>query len=174
MRPIPRLLTALLAGTVLAITATGARADTRPPGSGWEPYRTQPFVHPAGNCDFAVRGDIVKDEEWVRTLATDHAGNAIKLEFTGPLVIRFTNESSGASVVRNLDGTAWVTNHPDGSHTWLVNGHLSAGVPAGDPYLAPGEYIWTGRTGLQIHPGRLIEVLFHLGPPAENLCRTLG
>lgn len=175
-----RIAAALLAVAAVVGAAAPASAAVRPgtapdtaPGP-WQPYRSSPFVSPAGDeCAFALAGTVVRDQEEIRTLAWDSAGNPTEQEVTGPLVFRYTDESTGASVVRNLDGTAWLFYHPDGSQTWVVVGHLGMGVHAGNPYQASGHYVLTGRLVLAIHADGDPQVLLHRGP-TEDLCTTLG
>ncbi|MEY9968011.1 hypothetical protein ABIA33_006091 [Streptacidiphilus sp. MAP12-16] len=167
----------LLPGGALMSAVPSAGAVTPQSGGdrgGWQPYRSSPFVAAAGTqCAFALKGDVVRDEERIRTLAVDAAGKPTEREVTGPLVFRFTNESSGASVVRNLAGTAWLYYHTDGSQTWVVVGHLGMGIKAGNPYQPPGHYVLTGRLILDIHSNGVPQLVAHQGA-TENLCDTLG
>ncbi|MEU8541532.1 hypothetical protein AB0C52_16340 [Streptomyces sp. NPDC048717] len=158
-------------------TQNQVRAGGQAPGqepSGWQPLHTAPFEQKAGDvCSFALKGDIVQDGERIRTLAWDTAGRPTVQQVTGPLTIRFTNESTGASVVRAVPGIATIQYHPDGSQTWAGSGHMAVAFHSGNPYHAPGEYILNGRIDLELHPGIGAE-LTSLKGTSENLCDTLA
>lgn len=143
-------------------------------GDGWQPYRSHNFVDPAGTvCAFGLEGQDVRDGELIRTLAVDGAGNPTVQEITGPLVFRYTNESTGASVERDLSGTAWLYYAADGSQTWVGDGHLGLGIHQGDPYMSPGYRVLSGRYVLHIHAGHEPQTLW-LDGTQEDLCRTLS
>ena len=167
-----------VAAALCAVGVGPAAADTsghdQAPSS-WQPFHTKPFEQKAGDvCAFALKGDIVKDGERIRTLAWDSAGQPTVQQVTGPLTIRFTNESTGASVVRAVPGIATMYYHPDGSQTWTGNGHMALAIHAGNPYgTPPGEYILNGGIDLELHPGVGAE-LVSLRGTSENLCDTLA
>jgi hypothetical protein len=168
---VQRLFSVVLAVGALATAAPAAQACAPSP---WQPYRTSPFVDEAGTtCAFEVKGDIVVDQERIRTLATGPNGAPTEQEITGPLTIRFTNTANGASVTRDLAGTGWLYYHSDGTQTWVVSGHISLGIHVGNPYESPGEWVYDGRTVLETHPGVGPQVLSHQGA-TENLCTVLG
>lgn len=152
--------------------ATAAAPETRSP---WTPYEAHGWTLPAGaSCDFPLRGDVLQDKERVRTTERYADGSPRVQEFTGQLVMRFTNLDSGGSVVRNLTGRADVEYLPDGSWTMtLVGGHFAAGIrPGGDP--GPGFYVVTGtKHQLVIEPDGHRTLVPGDGP-VEDVCDTLA
>ncbi|MCP2339346.1 hypothetical protein [Actinomadura rupiterrae] len=136
----------------------------------WRPYSAKPFVD-VGVCSFTVRGDIVRDEEEVRTLSTYPNGKVKWEEFRGPLVVRFTG--NGHSVVRDVSGYAWFHYLKDGTLHGRLDGGLSIRVKQGNAGYPAGDYIIHGRFTIVvkadgnriIHPGHAT---------VENLCDTLA
>ncbi|SEO64410.1 hypothetical protein SAMN05216267_103416 [Actinacidiphila rubida] len=183
MRPLHRTaaLTACVAAALAATLAPAGPAQAATPApqvtgtlpGPWQPYRSKPFVDAAGDvCDFALRGDVVEDGEQIRTLAVDAAGTPTAQEVTGPLVLRYTDEATGAFVDRDLAGTAWLFHHPDGSQTWLVAGHLGLGIHAANPYQPRGYSVVGGVLALSIGTDHFPHVTAHAGP-TEDVCATL-
>jgi len=81
---------------------------------------------PAGEvCPFALHGEATKDEERVRNLLAYPDGTPQEQEFTGPLSFRWTNLSTGKSVVRDLSGTFDFAINADGTRNFTVE-HGSA------------------------------------------------
>ena len=182
MRPLPRTAAfaaaagAALAALVLPAGQAQATAPAPPPAlpGPWQPYHSTPFTDAAGDvCDFALHAYIVQDGEQIRTLAVDAEGAPTEQEITGPLVLRYTDEATGASVDRDLAGTAWLFHHADGSQTWVVDGHLGLGIHAANPYQARGYAVLTGPLVLSIGTDHYPHVAAHAGP-TEDLCATLA
>jgi hypothetical protein len=161
---------AVIAGITLIAPAAGAATEHG--NDGWEPYRTQPFDS-AGRCSFTVHGDIVRDEEEVRTVATFPDGTPRIQEFRGPLVIRFTNTGNGASAVRDVSGYGRLRKKKDGGSVWYFDGGASVGIPIGNKAYPAGSYILHGRFRLTIAPDGTRD-LPHLHADVENLCATLA
>jgi hypothetical protein len=157
---------AAIAGTVVALCAPAAAAGD------WQPYRTAPFTT-SGVCPFAVRGDIVKDQEEARTDAYLPDGTPRIEEFRGPLVIRFTNTATGRSAVRDVSGYGRLHRFADGGSAWYFDGGASVRVPQGNRAYPAGWYVVHGRFRLTVAPDGTRDFP---RPPArtENLCRTLG
>ena len=123
-------------GVVAAVCAGLAAAPgVAPAASPWMPFRASDFDLPAGTrCAFPLSGRVVADDERIRTLATFADGSPQRQRVKGPLVVRYINEDSGASVVRDLTGDALIDFGADGSETiTLRHGHLAVGLGAGDP-----------------------------------------
>jgi hypothetical protein len=140
----------------------------------WMPYRTKPFELAAGTrCTFGLAGAPVRDRERVRTVATFPDGTPRIQEFAGPLVVRYTNTDTGATVRRNLTGRATVTYRPDGSFTeTLDHGHLAVGLAPSDPG-GPGFFVLTG-SGFRLAVAATGRRSISLGTGrVENLCNTL-
>src|SRR5690242_9431998 len=92
----------VLAAGLVVLVAPTASAHDGGDGGGWVPTSTPPFDIPAGVvCPFEVKGDIVADNERMRTLAAYPDGSPRVQDFAGRLVIRFTNVGTGRSVVRD-------------------------------------------------------------------------
>ena len=143
--------------------------------SPWMPFRAADFSLPAGSrCPFALSGHVLEDQERIRTLATFPDGSPSRQRVKGPLGVRYTNDDSGASVVRDLTGDAFIDTRNDRSFTFtLKHGHLAVGLGAGDPG-GPAFLVLTGR-GFTVDfaadgrrtvtPGR---------GSVENICQTLA
>jgi hypothetical protein len=163
-------------GAIVAVCAglflvPGVAAAASP----WMPFRAADFDLPAGSrCPFALSGRVLADHERIRTLATFPDGSPSRQEVKGPLVVRYINVASGASVVRNLTGDAFIDTRSDGSFTFtLKHGHLAVGLGAGDPG-GPAFLVLSGRGftvdfavdgGRTVTPGR---------GSIENICQTLA
>jgi hypothetical protein len=138
----------------------------------WVPFHTKAF-DTTNACSFTVHGDIVEDEEETRVDATYADGSTKVQEFRGPLVIRFTNTSTGESVVRDVSGYALLHFGQDGSSTWFFNGGGSIGVHAGNTTTPPGSYILQGTFVLEIAADGT-RTIRRVHATEENLCATLA
>lgn len=155
-----------------ALTATAAPAGASP--AGWQRYEYGPFTEPAGTaCAFTLTGDPVRQD--VRYLTTDTYPNGDPEDqfWTGPLYIRYTNESNGKAMVGNLSGSAVIHYDPDGTQHWYVIGPFGATFHTGNPYHAAGEYILGGVTDMILHGGTVAQIAFHRGP-STDVCRALS
>ena len=114
--------------------------------SAWMPFRAADFDLPAGSrCPFPLSGRVLEDRERIRTLATFPDGSPSLQRVKGPLVVRYINQDSGASLVRDLTGDAFIDTHADGSFVFtLKHGHLAVGLGAGDPG-GPAFLVLSGR-----------------------------
>jgi hypothetical protein len=170
---------ALVAAPFVAV-AVGAVSLGAPPASAttapaWQTYRTAPFSYAAGTvCSFALSGTPVKDGEQYRTLESYPDGTAELNEYRGPLYVRFTNESTGKTVVRNLSGYGFFR-FGDGNGSvralFLDNGGIS--VKIGNQGFPSGYWIEHGRV-LVTDNGQGSRVIHVEHATLENLCRTLG
>jgi len=166
---------ATLAGAGLAagVAIASSPSAGSPPGQ-WQNYRSQPFAYTAGDvCAFGVHGDIVKDKERMRTLLTYPDGKPQEQEFTGPLFVRFTNQSSGKSVVRDLSGTGWFFYGRDGATFGHAFEHLSISIHQVNTSPAPGLYYLSGAFDFAINPDGTRNFTVEHGT-TENVCRTLA
>lgn len=167
------------AGMAAAVTGLASVAGFAAPASAsspspWQRYHEQSFTEPAGDvCPFALHGDIVQDHELFRTLQTYPDGSPEEQEFVGPLVIRFTNLSTGASVERNLTGTGYFFYEPDGSIRGHGLGHIAIGIHAVNTSPPPGEYVLTGSFNFVLRPDGTRDFTIQ-GGTMENLCDTLA
>ncbi|GAA3283162.1 hypothetical protein Dvina_48365 [Dactylosporangium vinaceum] len=165
--------TLAIAAAIVAVTATPAAASG-PGGGGWEPSSTPPFVLAAGAvCAFEVKGDIVRDRERMRTLATHPDGTPKVQDFEGVLVIRYTNTSNHKSVVRDATGSIRLISLEDGTRIQQLHGHNALPVKASNTGFPGGDYITHGDFVVIDHPDHVREVPVQLGT-MENLCVTLA
>ena len=163
----------VMAAAIVAVTAGSATASASS-GGGWEPTSTPPFVIPAGDvCSFEVKGDILKDREWMRTPATYPDGSPKVQDFKGVLVIRYTNTSNNRSVVRDATGTIRVYSLPDGTRISQLHGNNALPIRASNVGFPGGDYITHGDFVVIRHPDGNREVPVRLGT-MENLCETLA
>ena len=114
------------------------------------------------------------DDERIRTLATFADGSPQRQRVKGPLVVRYINEDSGASVVRDLTGDALIDFGADGSETiTLRHGHLAVGLGAGDPG-APAFLVLSGHGfAVTFAPDGRRTVTPGRGD-VEDICQTLA
>jgi len=155
--------------SVLAAVLALAAPATALAASPWQPFRASDFDLAAGTrCDFPLSGRVLEDDERIRTLSDS------RQEVKGPLVVRYINQDSGASVVRDLTGTALIDAFPDGSSRFtLVHGSLSVGLGAGDPG-GPAFLVLSGR-GFTVDFGADGSRTVTAGRGTiENICDTLG
>jgi hypothetical protein len=157
-------------GSLAIAPAASAAGGTDHPQ--WKPYRAKPFTN-TDTCSFTVQGDIVEDEEETRVDATYADGSPKVQEFRGPLVIRFTNASTGASVVRDVSGYGRLRVRQDGSSSWFFDGGASVGVRAGNRTTPPGSYILRGTFALEIASDGT-RTIRRIHATQENLCTTLA
>ncbi|MCO6010708.1 hypothetical protein NE236_37695 [Actinoallomurus purpureus] len=160
---------AAIAATTAGLIAPATAASAT---SGWEPYRAAPFTT-AGVCPFTIHGDILRDEEEIRTVSTYPDGTPKVQEFRGPLVIRFTNESTGRSAVRDVSGFARLRHRKDGGSVWHFDGGASVRVPAGSRAYPVGWYILQGRFTLIVAPDGTRDFR-SVHATVEDLCQTLA
>lgn len=158
---------AAIAGTVLSVGAPAASAGD------WQPYRTQPFVR-TDTCPFPIRGDVVTDEEETRIDSTLPDGSPRVQEFRGPLVMRFTNTSNGASVVRDLSGPGRLHFFPDGSSAGYFAENVSFHIPIGNRGYPAGFYVIHGRVRATIAADGTRDFGNLNHATIEDLCQTLA
>jgi hypothetical protein len=164
----------LAAGGLTAGLAVASSTSAGSPPGPWQDFRSKPFTQPAGEvCPFALHGDIVKDEEQVRNLLTYPDGTPQEQQFRGPLVIRFTNQSNGKSVERNLNGAGWWFFAKDGTTFGRGIGHMGLGIHKINTSPAPGEFYLSGTFDFVLNPDGTRNFTIEEGT-AENLCETLA
>jgi hypothetical protein len=160
--------------TAAAYGLPSAQAATADSPGGWQPFRTTPWTDAPGSvCAFGVTTAIVDDQEQFRTLATYPDGSPELQEFRGPLVVQYTNTSSGASVVRDLSGYGWFHYGTDGSLDARIASHIDVTVPVGNTGFPPGEWVISGRSEVTIDSAGTINIRL-IDATAENLCTTLS
>ncbi|MEV7021219.1 hypothetical protein [Kitasatospora sp. NPDC093558] len=170
----PLAVVAALAAAALLAVAPTAQAHTGD-GDGWQPYRSGDEDFAAGAlCPFHLHIGVLVEGEETKVAARYPDGSPAKVLWRGPLVLRYTNLDSGRSVDRDQSGKATEYKLPDHSVLWLIpkNSHISARVRAGNPYHAPGDFLFSGGVTLLVHPDGQPQVLVQ--HQVENLCETLA
>lgn len=157
-----------VAASAVGLLAPAAGAAGR---GDWQPSPTEPFAI-SGVCPFTMKGDIVRDATVVRTDSTYPDGSPRVQEFRGPLVIRFSNASTGQSVIRNVSGYALLRYLADGGRAYRFDGGGSIPVRVGSPGFPQGWYILHGRFTVV---GRTdgTRVFSDVHATVEDLCETL-
>ena len=140
----------------------------------WRPYRTKPWHDAPGKvCAFGVNVTIVRQREQYRTLSSYPNGKPRLQEFRGPLFVRYTNTSTGTSVVGNLSGYGWFYYPASGGLDAFVPNHIDVTVPVGNHGFPAGEWIVSGRALVIIDStGAINIVLIHA--TTKNICRALS
>jgi hypothetical protein len=153
-----------------APAATAAPSDLPP----WQPYRSSPFTDAPGDpCPFGVSAVPVRDEEQFRTLASYPNGDPKVQEFRGPLYYRYTNQSTGKSVVRDLSGYAFFRYGQDGTFDGLFLNNGGITVHQGNHGYPAGEWVFHGQF-LVTDDGSGSRHIDTFHASAENLCHTLA
>ncbi|MFF3072012.1 hypothetical protein ACFVSN_05295 [Kitasatospora sp. NPDC057904] len=164
---------AALAAALLTVAPT-AQAHTGG-DDGWQPYTSGDEDFPAGAlCPFHLLIGVLVEGEETKVAARYPDGSPAEVLWRGPLVLRYTNVDSGRSVDRDQSGKATEYKLPDHSVLWLIpkDSHISARVRAGNPYHAPGDFLFSGGVTLLVHPDGQPQVLVQ--HRVENLCETLA
>ncbi len=152
---------------------TGSSQSTALPA--WQTYRSAAFSYaPGAVCQFGLSGTPVRDEEQDRTLQSYPDGNPELNEYRGPLYVRFTNASTGRSVVRNLSGYGFLQFADSGAlNTALFLSNGAVHVNVGNVGYPSGYYVLHGQFVVQDDAvGNRVIIPVHAA--SENLCRTLG
>jgi len=170
MRASPALAVLTLTAAALAAAPATAFAHSIP----WQPYRTSPWTdQPSQVCTFGVAATIVKDGEQVRTLQSYPDGSPEVQEFRGPLYVRYTNQSSGKSMVGDLSGYGTFTYQSDGATDAQVQQHIGLTVNVGNIGWPAGEWIISGKANVTVSPtGQVSIQLDHA--KADNVCVDLS
>lgn len=158
--------------SALALTAGPALADSPHP---WTPSRGGDAVLPAGSvCSFEVAEHVVADKERFRIAETYPDGSTRREEWTGQLVIEFTNTSTGATVTRNVTGRGDFVYDTDGGWSLVdVGGAFAAGLHVGASDH-PGLYVVRGHDWSVTESASGWRTLDAGHGTLENLCSTLG
>ncbi|MDF8262825.1 hypothetical protein [Luteipulveratus flavus] len=150
---------ALAAALLLGVAATGTVAGAGTPAvaadPGWHPVKESWQPYPEGDLtlpaakycgSFDLTLSAVEQNVKVKVLSRWDDGTPRTEKYTGLLLSRATNTSTGASTVLNLSGTAHTLYRIDGSlQTYTATGPVGVGWAAGNgPELAQGYYRFTG------------------------------
>jgi hypothetical protein len=166
---------AALAVVLLAVSAASAVADSPRP---WQPYEGSSggYTLSAGTaCDFQLSSTTLEDKERYRVVETWPDGSTKREEWTGQLVVEFTNDATGESVRRNLTGRGDFTYGQDGSWSLInMGGHFAAVLYQGDD-PGPGVYVVRGKGFSVSGSADGHRVLDTSGNGTlENVCQTLA
>lgn len=142
-----RVMTMAVSGVLTALAvATAGPAVAH--GCPWKPYHQEDVLVTAAKstCAFDVQETVVKDREEYRTTETYADGTPKEQVFRGDLVMRFSNTSTGKSVVHDLGGTGVFVYNADGSPASLTSQHgpFGATLPGGSTPMT-GIYVVSGK-----------------------------
>jgi hypothetical protein len=172
---------AVLAAILPAIAALAAAA----PGLAWADSNRTPVTDPLNSgspngsitlprnrCGFPVDVAVVSNNEYQKV--TTLADGTTITDITGRLVLSFTNDETGYTVVRNVSGPTTETDYPDGTGTFIGRGNnwFGFGPHSQANTGEPGAVITTGLVTLQIGGGAITS--FSLNGTQENLCEALA
>ena len=142
-----------------------------PVSAGGQPLRQKLDFPPTGTfggiCAFDVDYAIVVNTEYITTWF-DSAGNPLRTETTGRLVVTFTNASNPSHhMTLNISGPGRTTFNPDGSQTIVFYGNGLAFLEH-DMVLSSGRLVVVAPDPLS--PG----VLVSASGNQRSLCALLG
>lgn len=138
-----------------------------------EPVPMADFTISSEYCGFTIDVHVVTNDEYLVT--TTPANGTTVQEIRGNLVLRFTNASTGASVVRNVSGPSTWTTHSDGTGSLVGEGlnwlafDASGRAKTGEPGLA-----FTRGHGEEQFTGGNIVTDFRLDGAQEDGCALLS
>ena len=140
----------------------------------WKRYRTKPWHDAPGKvCSFGVNVTIVRDHEQYRTLSSYPNGKPKVQEFRGPLFVRYTNASTGKSVLGNLSGYGWFYYRAGGGADIYAPSHFGLSVPVGSKGFPAGEWIVSGQAMVIVSSSGAINVVL-IHARTANICSTLS
>ena len=143
-----------IAAAALAFAAVAAAA----PGNGAVriPVGNEPSDLGPEYCGFPIHVAVVSDNEYIVHDTFKADGTEI-LQITGKLVMSFTNEDTGKSVVENTSGPGTITFPRDGS--FAEDAHGNGAFP-----FDPSDQASTGEPGLVFYSGHLAVTYGPTGP----------
>jgi hypothetical protein len=165
----------LLLGVATMALALAAVASGSPGnGAVRVPVGNTPFDLSPDICGFPIHVGVVADKEYFIHDTTLADGTEI-LRVTGKLVLSFTNEDTGKTIVDNASGPGTATFFPDGSAVIDSHGHTVV-------TLGPADQATTGEPGLVFSSGHLVATFgptgsvqsFTLSGTQTNGCALLG
>jgi hypothetical protein len=128
---------------------------------------------------FPLRVEMYTDQGHLHErLFVDRNGNPVRLFLAGQnFPVRFTNMWTGASYTAKPEGTVLsITPNPDGSETWVMNGHNLIGYSVADiPDQSPAPAVirYVGRLVLHIANGSVLTVPQFKGKQTD-ICALLS
>jgi hypothetical protein len=168
---------ALAAVAVVVAAGYGyAAVASASPGNGAVrvPVGNTPFDISPDVCGFPVHVGIVSDKEFVIHDTTSADGTEV-VRITGKLVMSFTNEDTGKTIVENVSGPGTLTFPPDGSFRFDAQG-------LGVFIFTPADQASVGEPGIAFFSGHLVVTFPPTGPAQSvtlsgkqtNGCALLG
>ena len=161
------------APSLIGTLSTAARQTGKPTREGI-PDLAYEFTLDAGlACSFAVAAEPVVNRQVIQTFPADRNGDVVQLT-TGTLVERFTNVSTGKTVVVNITGPGKVTIHSDDSRTQEALGVWAWFFPGGS--TVPGGltfFLSKGRIVTETSPSGEQTIVSQVGQ-VEDLCAALS
>ncbi|MFY1631710.1 hypothetical protein ACN27F_00280 [Solwaraspora sp. WMMB335] len=168
--------TAVLVAAVPASATVDNRPELRTDNE-WVPAPSAPFDQEAGiTCDFPIHGEPVLDRVMKMVLERYPDGSVKREMYTGALIYRVTNKSTGSSVEVDISGTSVLHIRPGGSYsanvTWQVWGPILLGMHAGKSNMPAGMYIPNGIYTVRVSKTGYRTLTFTVGG-ADNICDDL-
>lgn len=166
---------AVSAGLLVAAFPAAASAGTPTPTAtgGWTPVTYGSLDQPAGtDCSFELKIDFPTQGVEQRISVTYPDGSPLRTDFRGPLIARYTNAATGASVDEDLSGVGTLYNFPDGSSLWNISDNFGVSIKPGDPYHAQGEYVFSGGEVIAISPTHQVAILHQT--KVTDVCAALS
>jgi hypothetical protein len=166
-----RLRATLLAALIPLVFAAPAAA-TAPDH---EPFLNMEAVLPAGlGCAGFDLGISFETQKQTQTTFFDREGNPIRQLVTGQLVIRLTNETTGASLTTQLGGAFHIYFNADGTLTFVGTGNsllvlFPTDIPAG-----PTATLYAGRIVFDVDPTTGVFTLRDTEGNALDVCAALS
>jgi hypothetical protein len=156
----------LLTAAAIAVLAPVGVAQAR------EPVTFTPFTLSANRCGFPIDIGVVTNNEYQDV--TNLPDGTTITSITGNLVLSFTNDSTGYSIVRNVSGPTTETDHTDGSVTFVGRGPNWFGIgQTGQADTGePGLVFTSGLVTLQVASGAV--QTFSLSGTQVNGCSLLA
>lgn len=155
---------------VAVLPSATASADSN---GGWTPVTYQPRDYAAGTvCSYELKEEFPTQAVEQHITATYPDGSPLRTDFRGPLIARFTNVATGATVDEDLSGVGTLYNFRDGSSLWSVPDNLGVTIRSGDPYHAQGEYVLSGGSVVWISPTHQIAILHQT--KSTDVCAALS
>jgi hypothetical protein len=154
------------------LLASGATASAQGSPRIFQP--SGPMDLPAGYCAFPVHVDTVFNKEYIDHQWTNPDGS-LTILFTGALVLRVTNTTTGKTITVNASGPLKVTIYPDGSVSGTPLGRFFHWFDQTDQqrFGVPGLALFTGRVTATIDSAGNITSASYTGH-VTDLCAALS
>jgi hypothetical protein len=148
------------------------------PASAGKPDR-QPFLNldaviPAGvACSGFDLGISFDAQKQTVTTFFDNEGNAVRQLVVGQLVIRLTNENTGASLATQLGGAFHIYFNADGTLTLVGTGNSFLSLFPTDIPAGPSSTLYSGRLVFDVDPATGVFTLRDEARNKIDVCAAL-